>query len=203
MDAKIRMFNGLLEKDLTIRLIDLKDEYIDVILDSYDLELVVTDPDSKADPQLYRDDFEDRLTDFEYFKDEGNRLKFRLPNMDNFNFGGRLGIIKHILEGTVGLYVEVNAEDYVSMFGTKMHSRNPLDATVPRKELIYLMRYNSIVRNAERKTFNRNDYLVKFPFSNTPPFYLFEIGAEFIEKEIDKLVSDSTKETVKKFKKMA
>jgi len=202
MDKKIRMFNSLLEKDLMVRLIDLKDKYIETIMGYYDIELTITDPDSKADPQLYRGEFEERLLDFEYFKDEGNRLRFKIPTMDSFDFRGRLGIIKHILEGTVGLYVEVSADDYELMFGKIVHTRDSLDATVPKKELIYLMPYNNIVKKAEIETFKKR-YLTPYPYSNTPPFYLFEVGAEFIEKEMDKLVDDSTKDVVKKFKKTA
>lgn len=203
VDLKVRVFENMLENEIMSRLEDLKDMYIEEILDSYDINLVVTDPDSKADPQLYRDEFEDRLMSFEYFNREGNNLKFKLPTMDTFDFRGKLGIVKHILEGTVGTYVEVNAEDYEKMFGKRKYTADPLDATVPKKELIYLMRYNSVVRTAERKTFNKNNYLVKYPFSNKPPFTLFEDGLEFVEKMMDKLVDETTKKTVKQFKKTA
>lgn len=203
VDLKVRVFENMLEKELRSRLEDVRDKYINEVMRSYDINLVVIDPESKADPQLYRDEFEGRLISFEYFEREGNRLKFKLPTMDTFDFRGKLGIIKHILEGTVGIYVEVNAEDYEKMFGKRVYTRDPLDATVPKKELIYLMRYNTIVKNAERKAFNRNDYLIKYPFSNTPPFNLFEDGLEFVEDMMENLADEATKKVVKQFKKMA
>jgi len=201
MDKEIRKFNGLLETDLIIKLEDLRDQFIDFIMGSYDVDLTVTEPKSKADPQLYRDEFIERLSSFEYFEMMGNRLKFRLPTIDTFDFGGRLGIIKHILEGTVGIYAEVSAEDYEKMFGKRIYTRDPLDATVPKKELIYIMRYNGVLRKAEINTFNSNKYLIVYPYSNTPPFRIFEEGAEFIENMMDILVNDVTKNTVKKYKK--
>jgi len=203
MNKEIRKFNGILEKDLILSLEIVKEQFIEMIMSSYDTDLTVTNRRSKSDPQLYRDEFEERLGEFEYFRHGGNQLKFVLPTINSFDFGGRLRIIRHILEGTVGIYVEVNAEDYEKMFGKKIYTRDPLDATVPKKELIYIMRYNSIVRAAEINTFNNNKYLVKFPFSNTPPFRMFEEGAEFVENNMDVLVKDITKDTVKKFKKTA
>ena len=203
MIKEIRKFNGILEKELTEKLKDIRDEYIEIIMRSYDNDLTITDPKSKSDPQIYRGDFEERLVEFEYLERAGNKLKFMLPTIETFNFGGKLGIVKHILEGTVGLYVEVNAEDYEKMFGKRIYTRDPLDATVPKKELIYLMRYNSIVRGAEKNTFGKTNYLIKYPFSNTPPFPLFEEGAEFVEDNMDVLFKDITKDTFKKFKKTA
>ena len=203
MDKEIRKFNGILEKELISKLEGLRDEFIEVIITAYDTELTIINPKSKSDPQIYRAEFKERLMEFEYFEWVGNRLKFMLPTMDTFNFGGRLGIIRQIMEGTVGIYVEVSAEDYEKMFGKRVYTRDPLDATVPKKELIYLMRYNSIVKNAERRIFEKNNYLIRYPFSNTPPFPLFEEGAEFVENNIDVLVKSVTDGTVKKFKKTA
>lgn len=203
VDLKVRVFENMLEKEIMSKLKDIRDKYIDKIMSSYDLDLVVIDPDSKSNPQLYRDEFENRLSSFEYFKREGNTLKFKLPTMDTFDFRGKLGIIRHILEGTVGIYVEVNAVDYVKMFGKRIYTKDTLDATVPIKELIYLMRYNTIVKNAERETFNKNNHLIKYPFSNTPPFPLFEDGLEFIEDIMNNLVDGITKSAVKQFKKTA
>jgi len=203
MDKEIRKFNNILEIELIVKLEDIRDQFIDIIMEAYDIDLTITNPKSKSDPQLYRDEFEERLRKFEYFERLNNKLKFKLPTMDTFNFGGRLGIIKHILEGTVGIYAEVNVEDYEKMFGKKIYTRNPLDATVPKKELIYIMRYNSILRKAEINTFNSNKYLVIYPFSNTPPFTVFEKGIEFVENKMDMLVDGITKDTVKKYKKMA
>lgn len=203
MNKEIRKFNNILEKELNEKLGGIRDEFIESIMRFYDIELTINEPKSKSNPELYRDEFEERLIDFEYFEREGDKLKFKLPTLDTFDFTGRLGIIKHVLEGTTGIYVEVSAEDYEKMFGKRIYTRDPLDATVPKKELIYLMRYNSIVKNAERATFERNNYLIKYPFSNTPPFLIFEEGAEFVERNMDMVVKDVTDDTVKKFKKTA
>lgn len=201
MDREIRKFNNILETKLITNLEDLRDQFIDFIMGSYDIDLTITNPKSKSDPQLYRDEFEECLREFEYFERFGNKLKFKLPSMDTFDFRGKLGIIQHILEGTVGIYAEVSAEDYEKMFGKRIYTRDPLDATVPKKELIYIMRYNSILRKAEINTFNSNKYLVIYPFSNTPPFTLFEQGAEFVEDKMDMLIDGVSKNTVKKYKK--
>ena len=120
--------------------------------------------------------------------------------MENFDFGGRLKVMEYVMEGTAGVYVEVNAEDYEKMFGKKILSREPLDTSVPKRDLIYLMRYNPAVRNAELATFGRRNYLVRYPFSNTPPILILDKAEKFIDENMDKWIKESVNKATKKFK---
>jgi hypothetical protein len=201
MKKEIKTFEKLLKKELYEKFIEAKEGIIDVVMREYDSALTVNDRKSKSNPAFYRDDFEERLENFNYIEESGDTIKFTVPTMENFDFSGRLEVIEQIMEGTVGIYVEVNAEDYEKMFGKKILSRETLDTSVPKKELIYLMRYNPRVRSAELTTFGRRNYLVKYPFSNTPPIKILDEAENFIDENMDKWVKEVVNKVTKKFKK--
>lgn len=168
------------------------------IIDKYDEELVdvVTDRDSKTNPNFYRDDFIDRLNKFEFLTIEDGNPTIVLPDMENFDFSGRLSVIEMIMEGTAGLYVEVNQEQYVSIFKTLPTNQNPIDQTVAPAERTYLVRYSSRVRAAEKANGKR---FIPFYFSNTPPINIFVVGDEFVEKNIDTWINDAKEMATKAF----
>jgi hypothetical protein len=104
------------------------------------------------------------------------------------------------MEGTAGIYVEVSAEDFEKMFGKRAISKEPFDTSVPKKDLIYLMRYNNIVRTAERRVFGQG-YLVRYPFSNTPPVHIFDDAEKFANEELDKMLKETINTSIKKLRK--
>ena len=200
MKKEIKTFEKLLKKELYEKFIGAKEGIIDAVMREYDSSLTISDRNSKSNPEFYRDEFEERLENFGYIEESGDTIKFTVPTMENFDFSGRLKVVEQIMEGTVGVYVEVNAEDYEKMFGKKVLSRETLDTSVSKKDLIYLMRYNSKVRNAELTTFGRRNYLVKYPFSNTPPIKILDEAESFIDENMDKWVKEAVNKATKKFK---
>ena len=197
----VKKFQGLVEKELVKVFNSAEEEVKEVIMTSYRTELVVSDRNSKTNPQLeiYIEEMLNRLDEFEYVQEnEEGKITFVVPDMDNFDFtGSKMRVIEQILEGTVGVYVEVSAEDYEKMFDKRILARDPIDASVPRKEIIYLMRYNSVLRNAERNTFGRRGYLVKYPFSNTPPIRIFDEADKFVDENIDDWIEAALKSATK------
>ena len=199
-----KIYDKILKKELNNSLKDFINEIIDVIMVEYDSQLVVNDRKSKTNPLLskYRDEFIDRLTDFNYVKDIVDGFIFTAPDMDNFDFGGnRMGIIQNILEGTSGIYVEVTGEEYGKMFGKKLITREELDTDLPLKDSVYLMRYTSNVRDAERNAFGKLGYLTRYPFSNTPPIRVLEAAAEYVNNNLRNLIDISISKATRRFKR--
>ena len=168
-----------LEKEFESR----KSEIIENILIEYDTRLLVTDRNSKTNPTLYRDDFRDKLDEFEFVKTSGNIVSLVVPDMDNFSFTGRLRVLQTILEGTIGNYVEVNAEDYERMYGKRPTNIQPIDDYVPAKDTFYILRYTSSVQRLERDVLDKK--LVRYPFSNTPPIDIFVAANDFVDNNIN------------------
>ena len=178
------------------------EEIKEVIMVSYRLELVVNDRNSKTNPQLeiYIDEMINRLDEFEYIQEDAEgKIAFLIPDVENFDFSGpRMRVIEQVLEGTAGIYVEVTVEDYERMFGKRILAREPMDASVSKKEMIYLMRYNSVVRNAERNTFGRKKRLVRYPFSNTPPINIVDDVERLAGEKMDTWIKEAINNAIKK-----
>lgn len=175
----------------------------DMIMESYDSELVgvVTNRDSKTNPLFYREEFLTALYNFEYIKEEINSITLSVPDEDNFPWlRGRLRIIKNILDGTVGTFVEVDEEQYIKMFGKRPISENPYDNTVQKKERIYLLRYNSDVQRRERNALGRTGALVRYPFSNIPPIDIFGPTANYVENNLNNWINETIKKAQKEFR---
>lgn len=160
------------------------------IIEEYDTELVdvVTDRNSKTNPNLYREEFIDRLYKFNYFERRGDEVILRAPDMNNFDFSGRLRVIRTIMEGVAGIYVEVNGDDFLSIFNKRPINEDPLDEYVPPKEQIYIERYTGRIRKWER---DNNKKLVRYPFSNSPPIKIFEPAEEYVDKHMDQWLNDA------------
>jgi len=199
-----KTYDKILREELDKSLESFTDEIIDVIMIEYDSQLMVNDRNSKTNPLLpkYRDEFVDRLTNFSYIKEATDGFVFSAPDMDNFDFSGnRMGIIQNILEGTSGIYVEVTGEEYEQMFGKKRITREELDTDLPPKERVYLMRYTSNVRNAEKNTFGKAGYLTRYPFSNTPPMRVLEVADEYVNNNLRDLIDRSVGKATRRFKR--
>lgn len=184
---------------------ELKDVYIpliqEMIMEEYDAELigVVTDRNSRTNPLFYRDDFETALVNFEYIIEGINTVTLRVPDEDNFPWlQGRLRVIRNIIQGTVGTYVEVDEEQYVKLYDKKPIAEEPYDNTVPRKERIYLLKYNADVQRRERDRFNRR-VLVRYPFSNRPPIDIFAPANDYVTNNLNEWMQQTIKKAQKEF----
>lgn len=166
------------------------------ILEDYDSRLVaaVTDRKSRTRPDLYRDAFVDRLFEFDYIKETPKGATLCTPDMDNFNFSGQLRIIENILNGTAGVHVEVDEEQYVQMYSRQPRLTDLFDPDLPKKKRIYLLRLTVDVRNRLR---NNNIDLVRFPFSNTPSIDIFGTANSLVEDNLGMWVDDTLTEVIK------
>ena len=170
----------------------------EIIMSEYDAELVaaVTDRNSRTRPDLYRDDFVDSLNRFEYFEFTMAGLMLRTPDMDNFDFSGRLRIIENILEGTAGIYIEVDEEQYVQMYNRQPRRTDLFNQDEPKKSRIYLLRLNVDVRNRLRT----NDIpMIRFPFSNTPSIDIFSAADQLVEANMDNWMDKAVNNARKSF----
>jgi len=173
---------------------------ITTIMDEYDSQLAaaVTNRDSRTRPEQYREDFLERLEEFDYISSIGTKITLSVPDMDNFDFSGRLKIIQTILDGTAGTYVEVDEEQYVQMYNRQPRRTDVFDPDVPKKERIYLLRWNIDVRN---RLSSNNIKIVRFPFSNTPPFDIFTAAENYVTDNMNEWISEFTAEFTKLIKR--
>ena len=166
-----------------------------VILDNYDSYLIgnVVDKNSRTNPINYRDEFLSVLNNFNFIVDNDFKKSFiiRTPGIDNFNWNfGRLNIIRNILEGISGVYVEVDEVQYTKMYnGRKPYNTVIYDNTVSSSDRIFLIKYTADVMKRE-KIYLGKDKLVRYPFSNAPPFRLFESADTFVNNKINNWISD-------------
>lgn len=171
---------------------------VDTIMSSYDLELTaaVTSRDSRTNPALYRSLFLERLENFEFVTEQEKGLLLRTPDMENFDFSGRLKIIENILDGTAGTYIEVDEEQYVQMYNRQPRRTDVFDLTVPKKQRIYLLRLTEDVNNRLR---NNNIKRVKFPFSNSPPIDIFSEADQLVDSNMDRWIQYTIKDARRDF----
>lgn len=161
------------------------------IMDGYDwISMLVTDPNSKTNPYLYRDKFESKVKSFKYVERSANSVKFRTPDIDNFNLDD-LPIVSQILNGTLGAYVEVSHEDMEKITGTTVINNKPIDPSVSNKDRVYLERYTNNIRAKERHVLKKK--LTLFPFSNTPPLYgkVFGDAEDYVTTNIKSWASEA------------
>jgi len=169
-----------------------------IILQEYDIELTgrVTDRKARTNPIYYRDEFEQALLDFGYIDMSGGNVKLTTPEIDNFNWNqGSLRIIENILEGVLGVFVEVDEEQYVAMYG-KRPIIQPFDKTVPLKKRIYVIKLTGDVRRRWRNAYPKND-IVRYPFSNQPPIDIFSAGSKYVEENIKDWINEAITEVNK------
>jgi len=182
--------NRLVKSALIFKLKEVVPKVQEAILSKYDEELVdvVTDRESKTNPNFYREDFSNRLSEFSYIKNTDNKVTLVVPDIYNFNFSGRLRVIETIMHGLAGIHVEINEEDYIKIFGKKTINQDPLDEYVSPKEKIYLVRYTASIRKAEK---DLNKKFARYPFSNTPPIDIFSAGQKFVDANMDRWIEEA------------
>jgi hypothetical protein len=183
--------NKLVKERLSKKFDVVVEEIKEVIIAAYDDQLVdvVVDRKSKTNPNLYREEFIERVNEFEYVEKLGESLSIKVPDMETFDFSGRLKVIKTITEGMAGIYVEVNEEDYKAVFGKRPLNQDQLDEYV-------LVRYTSKIRKAEMDLGKK---FVRCPFSNTPPSRIFEEGERFVDENMSRWIEEALEEAQKEF----
>ena len=184
-------FNIIVKKQLLLELNKAVPFIKQRIMETFENELmgVVTDRKSKTNPLFYKDEFEDRLNNFLYISSVDSAVTISVPDMDTFDFSGRLKVLKTIMEGTVGVYVEVSAADFGKVFNKQPTNIDPVDTYVPKKDMIYIIKYNSKVRRAENTILNKK--LVRYPFSNSPPIDVLQAGQDYVDENVDTWIDTS------------
>ena len=177
-------------------------EIQDIILQEYDIELTgrVTNRKARTNPIYYREEFAEALENFEWIDITGGATKLTVPETNTFNWSqGRLRIVENILEGSVGVFVEIDEAQYVAMYD-KRPIIQPFDKTVPIKERIYVIKLTGDVRRRWRIAYPNKGW-VRYPFSNQPPIDIFGPAYKYVEENIkgwiDEAVKESLKETAK------
>ena len=161
-------------------------------MQEYDIELTgrVLNRKARTNPIYYRDEFEQALIDFDYIDMNHNHVKLITPEIDNFNWNqGRLRIIEDIVEGTVGIFVEIDEEQYIAMY-SKRPAIQPFDKTVPLKERIYIVRLTGNIRRRWSETYPK-DTMVRFPFSNQPPVDIFNTANQYVQENIKDWINEA------------
>jgi hypothetical protein len=200
----VQTYKKLTKENVVSRLENAITEIVDYIMKLYDDQLIspVTDASSRANPLHYREEFLERLNDFEYIEDFGDVINFIVPSMNNFDFSGRLKIIENIMDGTVGTFIEVDGKQYEALFPTKKPPTvEALDRSVPKSRMIYLVKYTYGLGKMWRTIFPK-EKMVRFPFSNSPPIRIFEDVNAFVDGNLDKWVDEAVDNTTKKFEKL-
>lgn len=165
-------------------------EVINIIMEDYNFFLNdVANPKSKLAPELYEDEFKKRLENFRFVDMMDTGVKFISPDMKNFDFSDELDVIENILEGIIGIYVEVDREDYVKAIKMQTYRGEYKD--------VYLIKYSSTVKSWEKALNKKFD---KYPFSNSPPIDIFSRADDFIEKGLDEWISIAIDKSEKELK---
>lgn len=176
-------------------------EVTEYIMKLYDDLLIsqVTDRNSRANPLYYREEFLEKLNSFEHTDVLDNVVNFTVPSMSNFDFSGRLKMIENIMDGTAGVYIEVDGRQYERLFPNKKPPiTEALDRSVPKNRMIYLVKYNYGLAKRWKNIFPK-ERMVRFPFSNTPPIRLFEETDDFVDQKLEGWLEESIDEATDKF----
>jgi hypothetical protein len=163
-----------------------------VIMVEYDeLTNAIDDPDSKANPALYRGEFVKRLDNFSYIESSGDTISINIPDMETFDFSGRLKVIEAIMNGVAGNYVEMSIREFKSIFTRKPFTPDSHESDDLSDEDIYLIRYNKNIHNIEKHL--RKKFVV-YPFSNMPPFNILDKAETFVENNMGKWIENTLEE---------
>jgi len=198
----LHLMNEILIKNLNNHAEDVRK----IIMEEYDTKLtsVVSDRRSKTNPGLpiYVDAFRTAVYEFPMVNG-GDEIRMSVPDMSNFKFdNGPLRVIKTILEGVVGKFVEVTLNQYLEMYKQPSSSLMQLDSGANVKDVVYILRYNADVQNRERITFGKRGALVVYPFSNLPPIDVFDKSNKYVEENMDRWIDESIEEFNKELQKM-
>ncbi len=171
----------------------------DIIMKDYDdLSNLVIDSRSKTNPTLFRDDFVSNLDSFLYIEDIKDTMNLHVPDMETFDFSGKLKIIQTILEGVAGVYVEISLEDYIKIFNRGISNVDFIHGQDSLKDSVFLVRYNDDIKTIESKL--KTPFVI-FPFSNMSSSDILEKAEKFVNANIDQWVEESVEEATKELSK--
>lgn len=172
--------NDILNKSMEIEFSSHIEEIKSILIDSYDeLSSLKGDSFSHFDLVLFKDRFINTLDDFNFIENEDFIVSIVTPDMENFNFSG-LEILHQILEGTMGVYLEISHDDLslLNIPATK-------EPVVIGQDRLYLFEYSKALESRAMDILSKT--LTIFPFSNTPPLdkVLFGRAEDFVSKNFD------------------
>lgn len=170
---------------------------IDIIINEYDVELCsfIIDSRSKTRPDLYIELFRERLEEFEYVHEKENNVYFSIPDLETFDFSGKLAPIKNILEGVAGLYYEATLSILKKMRLLKKQSSSRRDLLFSDDNDLYIISYDYVTSLREKHELR--DELVIYPFSNTPPLPdIFKKAEEYVSMTMPSLIDEAIKNVV-------
>lgn len=191
------------KKNLKRKFSDVVDEIKQIIIEEYDDKLMgsVVNRKSAIDYNMYRDEFISRLDNFQFIKENGNVITLDVPDIETFDFSDGLEIVQTMMEGLSGTYVEVNEKEYSYIFGRSPKVTEAVDKHAQLKNRVFLVRYTGKIRNTEKEL---NKRFVKYPFSNTPPIDVLEVGSLFVNNNLNEWINtaieSSNKEVVTSYK---
>lgn len=168
-----------------------------VIIEEYDNQLIgfKADRRSKIDYNTYRDKFVSRLNEFQFIKDNENGITLNIPDMETFDFSDGLEIVKIMMEGLGGIYIEVDEEEYSYIFGRKPQLADAVDNNVTTKDRVFLVKYTGKIRRVEKEL---NTRFVRFPFFNSSPIDILEVGDVFVKDNIDEWINNAIEQANKR-----
>lgn len=163
---------------------DIKDEIIEYSMDLYDKLLNGRAlPKSRIRSEKYQDEFKEQMELYEYVTVADDfTVLVNFPDMEDFNFSyGSLRCLETILEGVFSTkYVEINGEEWVSMYNKIPITLKPFDSSVPLKKQIYIVKDTKLLQNDARE---KNITLT--PYSYVKSYDLFGPIEEFIFDKTD------------------
>lgn len=156
------------------------------------------DEDSLANPKYFYEEYSSALDDFEYVivRAKGE-VAIIVPDIDNFEFKGRLVFLQWLTSGIVGTYYELSRSDYEYLLNYDKLSKQLKSVLIDLPGFMgddtsdldfYLvdasLNAHKIFQNILKKT------LVLFPFSNIPAIDIFDEGKEFFNGMKDSITNN-------------
>lgn len=188
---------------------DNKDDLIEIYSDSYFeyLSPVVTDKNSLAQPEYFYDDYMDVLSNFNFIDNSEGYIKVMIPSVDNFDFSGSLKVLKLIVNGIAGSYLELPQFDMDELKVSKLDDKTKrvlfdlpkfFSTNTPKKLRFYLLQKRGKLPKIIQAVLDKK--LVEFPFSNTPPIDIFEAGNDYFLNNIDSWLHNTIETSIKNLK---
>lgn len=170
---------------------------ISTIQDDYSFMLmdIVIDKRSRVHPEQYRDEFNYRLDNFEFIKLYDMKIILIVPDVEIFDFSGQLKILHTIIEGISGIYIEVDTNEYIEIFGSIPMDDEYMDNF--NVDDLYLVQYSPFIMRREKELSKK---FVRCSFSNSPPLDIFKRANEMIDNDLDTWIDETISKIKFKFK---
>ena len=173
--------------------------------ESYTLAFYSVNVDSKSlsNPENFLEDFKDVVSKFKYFA-EGDELALHLPNEDTFDFSGKLSVLKFIVEGIVGNFIELPETDLITILNT-LDLRDQIKTIlvglpgVEGTDIAPELRFKLVPLESTLSTIFDSilgKELIKFPFSNTPPIDIFEYLHNYVDYNISSWIEEGVNKAI-------